>query len=179
MHSDIDHILIPEAQLNAKVRELGARVAEDYTGLLPILIGVLNGAVVFVSDLARACPIHLSIDFMAVSSYGKSTHTSGTVRILKDLDRDVRDRHVLVVEDIVDSGLTLAALLEHLRSRGPASVRVCALLDKHERRVAEVTLDYIGFQVPDEFVVGYGLDFADLYRNLPYIGVLKRHLYSG
>lgn len=178
MDPDIDHILISEADLQTKVRELGARLAREYAGKTPILVGVLNGAIVFIADLARACPIPLSIDFMAVSSYGNSTRTSGVVRILKDLDRDIQGRHVLIVEDIVDSGLTLAYLIEHLQARQPASLRVCALLDKRDRREAGVQIDYVGFQAPDKFVVGYGLDFRDLYRNLPYVGVLKPHLYS-
>lgn len=179
MEEDIDHVLITEEQLGAKVRELGSRLAEDYAGKLPILIGALNGATLFMSDLVRACRIPLSIDFIAVSSYGSSTRSSGVVRILKDLDRNIEGRHVLIVEDIVDTGLTLSYLIESLSARQPASIRICALLDKAERRVANVPLDYTGFQIPDEFVVGYGLDYDDLYRNLPYIGVLKPELYRG
>ncbi len=178
MEPDIDHILIAQDELQAKVRELGSRLAEDYAGQTPIFVGVLNGAVMFISDLARACSIPLSIDFMDVSSYGSGTRTSGVVRILKDLDRNIEGRHVLIVEDVVDTGLTLSYLLEQLHARRPASIKVCALLDKRDRRVSQVQLDYIGFPIPDEFVVGYGLDFRDLYRNLPYIGVLKPHLYS-
>lgn len=179
MEEDIDHVLITEEQLDAKVRELGSRLAEDYAGKLPILIGALNGATLFMSDLVRACRIPLSIDFIAVSSYGSGTRSSGVVRILKDLDRNIEGRHVLIVEDIVDTGLTLSYLIESLSARQPASIRICALLDKAERRVANVPLDYTGFQIPDEFVVGYGLDYDDLYRNLPYIGVLKQELYRG
>jgi hypoxanthine phosphoribosyltransferase len=172
-------VLFDEARLAAKVRELGARLAEEYSGRDPILVGVLNGAAVFLSDLARACPIPLRVDFIAVSSYGKGTSTSGVVRFLKDLDRTIEGQHVVVVEDIVDTGLTLSYLLESLRARRPASLRVCALLDKRERRTVDVALDWVGFETPDEFVVGYGLDFADYYRNLPYIGVLKPELYTG
>lgn len=179
MDPDIDHVLISEEQLTAKVREMGRQLAEEYARENPIFVGVLNGAVMFISDLARACPIPLSIDFMDVSSYGSGTRSSGVVRILKDLDRTIEGRHVLIVEDIVDTGLTLSYLVQSLEARRPASIRVCALLDKHERRVADVRLDYTGFQIPDEFVVGYGLDFRDLYRNLPYVGVLKPHLYGG
>lgn len=179
MEPDIDHILITEQQLQDKVQEIGAQLAKEYRSDTPILVGVLNGAVMFISDLVRACPIPLSIDFMDVSSYGSGTRTSGVVRILKDLDRNIEGRHVLIIEDVVDTGLTLSYLLEHLQTRRPASIRVCALLDKQDRRTADVKLDYVGFPIPDEFVVGYGLDFRDLYRNLPYIGVLKPHLYSG
>ncbi len=179
MEADIDHVLITEEQLGVKVRELGARLAEDYDGKVPILIGALNGATLFMSDLVRACRIPLSIDFIAVSSYGNGTRSSGVVRILKDLDRNIEGRHVLIVEDIVDTGLTLSYLIESLSARQPASIRICSLLDKAERRVANVPLDYTGFQIPDEFVVGYGLDYDDLYRNLPYIGVLKPELYRG
>lgn len=178
MHADIDHVLIREDELRARVRELGRQVAVDYKGRTPILIGVLNGAMIFISDLIRHCPIPLGVDFMAVSSYGNSTSTSGEVRILKDLDRSIENRHVLIVEDIIDSGLTLSYMLDTLRTRQPASLEVCALLDKHERRAMDTRLKYTGFKIPNEFVVGYGLDFQDLYRNLPYIGVLKAHLYS-
>ncbi len=177
MEEDIDHVLITEEQLGRKVRELGTQLAADYAGKLPILIGALNGATLFMSDLIRACRIPLSIDFIAVSSYGAGTRSSGVVRILKDLDRTIEDRHVVIVEDIVDTGLTLSYLIESLSARQPASIRVCALLDKADRRVADVSLDYAGFRIPDEFVVGYGLDYNDLYRNLPYIGVLKPQFY--
>ena len=178
MEEDIARVLIGEQQLRDKVRELGALLAGEYAGSTPIFVGALNGAAVFMADLARACPIPLSIDFMAVSSYGAGTRTSGAVRILKDLDRNIERRHVLIVEDIVDTGLTLSYLVESLLARQPASIKICTLLDKRDRRRADVKLDYVGFEIPDEFVVGYGLDYADLYRNLPYIGVLKPHLYS-
>ena len=178
MNPDIDRVLITEQALRAKVEELGAQVARDYDGRAPIFIGVLNGAMVFISDLARACPIPLSIDFMAVSSYGAGSRSSGEVRIVKDLDRSIEGRHVLIVEDIIDTGLTLSYLLDALHTRQPASVEVCTLLDKRERRTIDIEIKYSGFEIPDEFVVGYGLDYRDLYRNLPYIGVLKPHLYT-
>ncbi|ACZ40956.1 hypoxanthine phosphoribosyltransferase [Thermobaculum terrenum ATCC BAA-798] len=179
MNSDIEQILITESELQAKIKELGSRIAEDYKDKIPVLIGVLNGAVMFVSDLIRACPIQLNIDFMAVSSYQDSTESSGVVKIIKDLDRNISGRHILIVEDIIDTGLTLSYLLETLQARHPASIKVCALLDKASRRRVNVPIDYLGFQIPDKFVVGYGLDFRDLYRNLPYIGVLKPYLYEG
>ena len=166
-------ILISEEQIRDRIRELGAQITRDYAGLNPLLIGVLKGACFFLSDLMRAVDTRLSIEFMAISSYGSSTRTSGEVRIMKDLDVPIEGRHILVIEDIVDTGLTLSYLLANLKSRGAASVKLAALLDKFERRQKEVTIDYLGFKIPDEFVVGYGLDFAERYRNLPYIGVLK------
>jgi hypoxanthine phosphoribosyltransferase len=166
-------ILISEEQIRNRIRELGGQITRDYAGLNPLLIGVLKGACFFLSDLMRAVDTRLSVEFMAISSYGSSTRTSGEVRIMKDLDVPIEGRHILVVEDIVDTGLTLSYLLANLKSRGAASVKLAALLDKFERRQKEVTIDYLGFPIPDEFVVGYGLDFAERYRNLPYIGVLK------
>ena len=166
-------VLISEEQLQSRIKELGAAIAGDYAGRNPLLIGVLKGACLFMSDLMRAIDIKLGIEFMAISSYGSSTRTSGEVRILKDLDVAVENRHIIVVEDIVDTGLTLSYLLANLKSRGAASVKLVALLDKFERRVREVEIDYLGFQIPDHFVVGYGLDFAERYRNLPFIAVLK------
>ncbi len=166
-------ILISEEQIRDRIRELGAQITRDYAGLNPLLIGVLKGACFFLSDLMRAVDTRLSIEFMAISSYGSSTRTSGEVRIMKDLDVPIEGRHILVIEDIVDTGLTLSYLLANLKSRGAASVKLAALLDKFERRQKDVTIDYLGFKIPDEFVVGYGLDFAERYRNLPYIGVLK------
>ena len=166
-------ILISVEQIRDRIKELGRQIARDYAGLNPLLIGVLKGACFFLSDLMRAVDTRLSVEFMAISSYGSSTRTSGEVRIMKDLDVPIEGRHILVVEDIVDTGLTLSYLLANLKSRGAASVKLAALLDKFERRQKEVTIDYLGFQIPDEFVVGYGLDFAERYRNLPYIGVLK------
>jgi len=166
-------VLITTEQLHNRISELGTEIARDYAGKNPLLIGVLKGACTFLSDLMRAADIQLGIEFMAISSYGASMRTSGEVRILKDLDVAIEGRHILVVEDIVDTGLTLNYLLANLKSRGAASVKLAALLDKFERREKEVPIDYLGFQIPDKFVVGYGLDFAERYRNLPFIGVVK------
>ena len=166
-------ILISADEIKNKIAELGSQIAREYAGLNPLLIGVLKGACFFLSDLLRAIDIPLAIEFMAISSYGSSTRTSGEVRILKDLDVAVENRHIIVVEDIVDTGLTLSYMLANLESRGAASVKLVALLDKYERREREVKIDYLGFQIPDHFVVGYGLDFAERYRNLPFIAVLK------
>ena len=166
-------VLLSEEQIRARIAELGAQITRDYAGRNPLLIGVLKGACFFLSDLMRAIDTRLSLEFMAISSYGSSTRTSGEVRIMKDLDVPIEGRHILVVEDIVDTGLTLSYLLANLHARGAASVKLAALLDKFERRQKEVQIDYLGFQIPDEFVVGYGLDFAERYRNLPFIAVLK------
>ena len=166
-------ILISEEKIQARIKELGAEITRDYSGRNPLLIGVLKGACFFLSDLLRSIDTRLSIEFMAISSYGSSTRTSGEVRIMKDLDVPIEGRHILVVEDIVDTGLTLSYLLANLHARGAASVKLAALLDKYERRQKEVQIDYLGFKIPDEFVVGYGLDFAERYRNLPFIAVLK------
>ena len=166
-------VLISEEQIQNRIKELGTQIALDYAGRNPLLIGVLKGACFFLSDLLRAIDIPLGIEFIAISSYGSSTRTSGEVRILKDLDVPVENRDIIVVEDIVDTGLTLSYLLANLKSRGAASVKLVALLDKHERREREVPIDYLGFEIPDHFVVGYGLDFAERYRNLPFIAVLK------
>ena len=166
-------ILITTEQLQNRINQLGAEIAHDYAGKNPLLIGVLKGACTFLSDLMRAADIQLGIEFMAISSYGASMRTSGEVRILKDLDVAIEGRHILVVEDIVDTGLTLNYLLANLKSRGAASVKLAALLDKFERREKQVPIDYLGFQIPDKFVVGYGLDYAERYRNLPFIGVVK------
>jgi hypoxanthine phosphoribosyltransferase len=170
--SNID-VLISETDIQERIKALGAQLAHDYAGRNPLLIGVLKGACFFLSDLLRAIDIPLAIEFMAISSYGSATRTSGEVRILKDLDVAIENRHIIVVEDIVDTGLTLSYLLANLKSRGAATVKLVALLDKHERREREVEIDYLGFQIPDHFVVGYGLDFAERYRNLPFIGILK------
>lgn len=166
-------ILLSEEKIRDRIKDLGVQIAHDYAGMNPLFIGVLKGACFFLSDLMRAVDARISLEFMAISSYGSSTRTSGEVRIMKDLDVPVEGRHILVVEDIVDTGLTLSYLLANLESRGAASVKLAALLDKFERREKEVRIDYLGFQIPDEFVVGYGLDFAERYRNLPFIGVLK------
>jgi len=166
-------VLISEEQIRTRIKELGAEITRDYAGRNPLLIGVLKGACFFLSDLMRAIDTRVGIEFMAISSYGSSTRTSGEVRIMKDLDVPIEGRDILVVEDIVDTGLTLSYLLSNLQSRGAASVKLAALLDKFERRQKEVKIDYLGFKIPDEFVVGYGLDFAERYRNLPFIAVLK------
>ena len=166
-------VLLSEQQIQSRIKELGAEITRDYAGRNPLLIGVLKGACFFMSDLLRSIDTRLGIEFIAISSYGSSTRTSGEVRILKDLDVPVEGRHLIVIEDIVDTGLTLSYLMANLKSRGAASVKLVALLDKHERREREVEIDYLGFQIPDHFVVGYGLDFAERYRNLPFIAVLK------
>ena len=176
---DIKEVLISEEQLAAKVAELGARISKDYEGKKLIILGVLKGSVVFMTDLLRQITIPVEMDFMAVSSYGSGTKTSGVVKILKDLDRLIQGYHVLIVEDILDSGMTLSYLTELLRDRNPASIRIATLLDKPERRKVDIKPDYVGFRIPDEFVVGYGLDYAELYRNLPYVGVLAPHVYEG
>ncbi len=176
---DIDRILIPGDEVQAKIRELGNRITEDYRGKDLLLIGVLKGAFVMMADLSRHIRLPLRFDFMAVSSYGASTKTSGVVRILKDLDHDVEGMHVLLVEDIVDSGLTLAYLMKNLRARRPASLEVCALMQKPEVQRVDIDIRYKGFEIPPVFVVGYGLDFAEKYRNLPYVATLKPEAYEG
>ncbi|MDQ2716738.1 MAG: hypoxanthine phosphoribosyltransferase [Chloroflexota bacterium] len=178
MHEDIDKTLVSEEEIYAKTRELGKQISRDYQDKNLLLLGILKGAIPFMADLARAIKIPLEIDYMAVSSYGNASHSSGVVRILKDLEGPIDQKHVLVVEDIIDSGLTLHYMLDVLRQRRPLSLRVCALLDKGRDRVKPVELDYVGFHIPDQFVVGYGLDYAQHYRNLPYIGVLKPSVYE-
>jgi len=174
---DVEEILIPEEVLQDRIRELGRRISSEYDSKEPLLVGILTGAFVFLADLLRAISIPCRVDFMATASYGTGTESSGIVRILKDLDQSIEGQHVLVVDDIIDTGLTMDYLLETLKARYPASLRVCALLDKRPRRLREVTLDFRGFEIPDRFVIGYGLDFAGRYRNLPFIGVLKPELY--
>lgn len=178
MNKDIKKILIDEDSLQAKIRELGAKITEDYKGKELLLICVLKGAVVFVSDLMKRIDLPLEIDFMAVSSYGSDTKTSGVVRILKDLNQGIEGKNVLIVEDIIDSGLTLSYLIENLKARGPESVEICTILDKPDRRKTNIDIKYTGFQVPDEFVIGYGLDYAEKYRNLPFVAVLKEEVYT-
>ncbi|MCC8433634.1 hypoxanthine phosphoribosyltransferase [Brevibacillus sp. M2.1A] len=178
MNQDIEKILLSEEDIAVKVRELGERLAAEYKDKNPLVICVLKGAVIFMADLIRHMNIPCEMDFMAVSSYGSGTESSGMVKILKDLDTSVQSRHVLVVEDIMDSGLTLSRLVELLRHREAASVKVVTLLNKPERRKVDISPDYKGYDVPDEFVVGYGLDYAEHYRNLPYIGVLKPEVYT-
>ena len=174
---EIDEVLLTEEQIQDKVRQLARQIDADYVGKEILLVGVLKGAVMVMADLARALETPTSMEFMAVSSYGSSTSSSGVVRILKDLDREIADKHVLVVEDIIDSGLTLNWLLRNMRSRGPASVEVCALLRKPEAAKVDVPVRYLGFDIPAEFVVGYGLDFAERYRDLPFVGRLKPEVY--
>jgi hypoxanthine phosphoribosyltransferase len=176
--SDLEKVLVDEVQLEAKVRELAAAVDADYAGQDLLLVGVLKGAVMLMADLSRALAHPVEMDWMAVSSYGSGTKSSGVVRILKDLDRDITGKHVLVVEDILDSGLTLSWLLRNLRSRGPASVEVLTMLRKPDAVKVSVDVKYVGFDIPNEFVVGYGLDYAEKYRNLRVVGTLAPHVYS-
>ena len=172
----VSEILIDEEALHARIAELGSQVSDDYRGDDLLLIGVLKGAVFFMADLMRQLTVPCEVDFMAISSYGAASDSSGVVRILKDLDIPLEGRHVLVVEDIIDSGLTLSYLMRNLESREPASLEVCALMTKPERREIEVDVRYVGFEIPNRFVIGYGLDFAERYRNLPYVGVLHDDL---
>ena len=172
----VGEVLIDESSLRTRVIELGAEISMDYTGRDLLLVGVLKGAVFFMADLMRELTVPCEIDFMAISSYGAATDSSGVVRILKDLDINVAGRDVLVVEDIIDSGLTLSYLMRNLRARKPASLEICALLTKPERREIDVPVRYVGFEIPNRFVIGYGLDFAERYRNLPYVAVLHPDL---
>jgi hypoxanthine phosphoribosyltransferase len=178
MMPDVKEVLITSQEIEDKVREIGARITEDYRGEKPLLIGILRGAVVIMSDLMRHIDLQCELDFMDISSYGTGTSSSGVVRILKDLEEDITDRHVLIVEDIIDTGLTLSYLLRSLQARKPASLEICALLSKPSRRRADLEVRYLGFEVPDEFVVGYGLDYAGAYRNLPDICVLKPEVFA-
>ena len=178
IESDIERVIVDEKQLQEKIKELAARVDKDYENKDLLLIGVLKGAVMAVADLSRALQRHVDMDWMAVSSYGSGTKSSGVVRILKDLDRDITGRNVLIVEDIVDSGLTLSWLKSNLESRGAGNVEILAILRKPESAKVEVNVKYVGFDIPPDFVVGYGLDFDEKYRNLPFIGVLAKHMYS-
>lgn len=178
-HPDVDDVLVSSKRLARRLDELAAAVDQDYAGEQVLLVGVLKGAFILMADIARRLTIPVSVDFMAVSSYGSATRSSGVVRILKDLDAEIEGQHVLVVEDIVDSGLTLQYLLRNLRSRGPASVEVLSLLTKPSRHEVDVPYRYVGFEVPDVFVIGYGLDFAERYRELPFIGTLREDLIPG
>lgn len=166
-------VLIPEEEVDARIREIGEQISRDYAGKEPHLVCVLKGGSFFLCELAKRITVPVSLDFMSVSSYGGETSSSGVVKIVKDLDESIQGKDVLIVEDIVDSGRTLSYLREMLLDRKPASLRICTLLDKPDRRVVDVNVDYVGFQIPDEFVVGYGLDYAQRYRNLPYIGVVE------
>lgn len=179
MHPDVAEVLFDEAAIAAKVGELAGRINRDYAGQEIYLVGILKGAVVFAADLMRRLEVPVRLDFMAVSSYGSASRSSGVVRINKDLDEAVEGRNVLVVEDIVDSGLTLHYLRSNLLARRPASLRLCAFLDKPSRRRVDVTVDYVGFTIPDVFIVGYGLDYAGRYRQLPYVAALKPEVYGG
>ena len=174
----VGEVLIDEATLQARITELGEEISSDYEGKDLLLVGVLKGAVFFMADLMRTLTVPCEVDFMAISSYGAETDSSGVVRILKDLDIPLQDRHVLVVEDIIDSGLTLSYLIRNLRARQPASLEVCALLTKPGRREIEVPVRYVGFEIPNRFVVGYGLDYAERYRNLRVVGTLAPHVYA-
>jgi len=179
MHNDVERVLFTEEELKTRVAELGARITADYQGKTPVIISVLRGSYIFMADLTRQIDLPCTVDFMAVSSYGSGTSSSGQVRIIKDLSESIEGKDVLVVEDILDSGNTLSYLLEILQARDVASVKLCTLLDKPDRRVRDIHADYVGFSVPDLFVVGYGLDYAERYRNLPYIGILKPEVYGG
>lgn len=178
IHDDVEVVLLDADAIAGRVRELADQVSADYADRDPVLVSVLKGSLVFLSDLMRAMEIPLSIDLMEVSSYGAGIETSGQVRILKDLSKPIEGRHVVVVEDIIDTGLTLNYLLKYLADKAPASIRIVCLLDKPARRLAEIPIDYRGFTIPDRFVVGYGLDYDERYRNLPYIGVLRASVYG-
>ena len=178
MGSDLEKVLLDRAQIDARLAELAAQIDADYAGRDLLLVGVLKGAVMVMADLSRHLHSPVEMDWMAVSSYGAGTSSSGVVRILKDLDTDLTGRHVLIVEDIIDSGLTLSWLLANLRTRGAASVEIAALLRKPEAAKVDVTVRYVGFDIPSEFVVGYGLDYAEKYRNLPFVGTLAPHVYA-
>jgi hypoxanthine phosphoribosyltransferase len=178
IEKDLSKIHFTEAEILAKLQELAGRIERDYEGKDLLVVGVLRGAVMVMADLARAFHGHVEMDWMAISSYGSGTKSSGVVRIQKDLDTDITNRHVLIVEDIIDTGLTLNYLIRYLRGKAPASLRICTLLDKPARRLVEIPVDYTGFTIPDQFVVGYGLDYGEVYRNLRYVGVLKPEVYS-
>ena len=178
LHDDVEEILLDSETVASRVAELGAQISADYAGRDPVLVSVLKGSLVFLADLMRAMDLSTSIDLMEVSSYGAATETSGQVRIMKDLSKPITGRDVIVVEDIIDTGLTLNYLLHYLADKGPASIKIVCLLDKPARRLAEIPIDYRGFTIPDRFVIGYGLDYNERYRNLPYIGVLKPSVYG-
>lgn len=178
MREDIKEVLLDESTMREKIKEMGKKISEDYIGKDLVLVGVLKGSVMFMADLMKEINIHCSMDFMAVSSYGNSTQTSGVVRILKDLDYPIEGKDILIVEDIIDSGVTLKYLIEYLKGRKPNSLEIACLLNKPERRKVEIEVKYLGFNVPDYFLVGYGLDYAEKYRNLPYIGILKEDVYK-
>ena len=178
MEDIIKEILVTSEEIDEKVKELGKQITEDYSGKNLMLVGILKGAVIFMAELAKNIDMPVLMDFMAVSSYGKSSTSTGVVRIIKDLDCSIEDKDILIVEDIIDTGLTLSYLTDNLKKRGAKSVKICTLLDKPDRRKADVPVDYSGFLIPDEFVVGYGLDYAEQYRNLPFVAALKEEVYS-
>jgi hypoxanthine phosphoribosyltransferase len=178
LHEDVAEILITEESIQARTHELGRQISQDYEGQDLLLVCVLKGAIAFLADLMQQIAVPHEIDFMAISSYGASTESSGVVRILKDLDTNIDGRNVLIVEDIIDTGRTLNYITQNLRTRNPSSLRICTLLDKPSRREIDIPLDYVGFEIPSKFVIGYGLDFGEIYRNLPYVGVLKQEKYN-
>ena len=178
MHRNIEQVLYSETELRQRVKELGCQITADYAGREPMLISVLRGSYIFMADLTRAINLDVTVDFMVVSSYGAGTVSSGQVEIKKDLSDSIEGRDLIIVEDILDSGNTLYYLMDVLRARKPASIRICTLMDKPERRTKSITADYVGFTIPDAFIVGYGLDYDEKYRNLPYVGVLKQSVYE-
>ncbi len=178
MNSNLSSVLFDEGSIHKRVRELGAELSKEYEDKNPVIIGILKGAAIFMCDLMKNLTIPIEIDFMSISSYGNSTESSGIVKIRKDIDTDIYDRHVIIVEDIVDSGLSLQYIIEYLQKHKPASIKSCILLDKPKAHKVDISIDYYGFLIENEFVVGYGLDYAERYRNLPYIGILKEEIYS-
>ena len=178
MHKDVQEILFSNEQIEARISELAKQITTDYNGKTLLIVGILKGAVLFFSELAKKMDLDIEMDFMSVSSYGSSSESSGAAKLLKDLDCDIKGKNVLIVEDIIDTGLTLNYLVNSLEAREPETLKTCCLLDKPSRRKVEFTADYIGFEAPDKFLVGYGLDYAAKYRNLPYIGVLKTNIYE-
>ncbi|MCD8115778.1 MAG: hypoxanthine phosphoribosyltransferase [Oscillospiraceae bacterium] len=178
MREDLETIFASEEKLQERVRALGAQITRDYQGKTPLFVGVLKGCFIFMADLVRACDVMCTVDFMVVSSYGDGTTSTGAVKIVKDLSENIEGKDIIIVEDILDSGNTLSYLKSYMEARKPASIRIVTLMDKPDRRTADVTADYVGFEIPDAFVVGYGLDYQQKYRNLPYIGVLKPEIYS-
>ena len=178
MHQDVQSIMFTKEQIAARIGELAAQLDKEYAGKTPLMVGILKGSVMFYADLLRAMAIPVEMDFIAISSYGAGAKSSGEVKLIKDLDRKIEGKHVIIVEDIIDSGYTLSYLKRNLYARKPESVKICALLDKYSRRVVPIEADYKGFDCEDEFVVGFGLDYAERYRNLPYIGILKRSVYE-
>ena len=178
IHQDVDQVLYSEEELRQRVKELGCQITADYSGREPMLVSVLRGSYIFMADLTRSINLDVTVDFMVVSSYGAGTVSSGQVEIKKDLSDAIEGRDLIIVEDILDSGNTLYYLMDVLRARKPASIRICTLMDKPERRTKPITADYVGFTIPDAFIVGYGLDFDEKYRNLPYVGVLKESVYE-